>query len=216
MSKTRVPWVWVYALTLMGVSLVVNRWAGVVVAAVLVGFAIWQVRSRAAARARIDEGIWRIRAIRDYSRLVPGKGLWTWLAGDCPTADLSVTPAGLVVTPTRSMRAYGYREQTLPWEGVVSIREENAGYQTPDQKLSFTPLTAFVLALVDEHVFDEGMRETEEEMREHVEGLTDGLGAPLEPGTETVLFTSDAPEGLADAIRRRARGAQRLGLTGRD
>lgn len=216
MSRMRGPVVMAFVLMVTAFYLVADRTIGVPIAAILAGAALWQLRVRAVARARVDDGVWRMHGWLGSWLLIGAGGRGSSLLGP-PRLDLVPTPSGLVCRPSRWGRRAGYEERTLPWDEIVSVREQDIGRTTPDGRFSLTRQTAVVVALLDRWVFDDdGTRESEAEMREAVEGLTDGTGGPVPLGTETALLTTDAPEGLADAIRRHARGAQRLGLTGGD
>lgn len=199
--------------------LVIEPWAGLTLVAIIAAIGAGQMRSRAAARRRRDDGVWRARIWEWHQQLVgPARFGLGWIY-PYATVDVTPRPDGLVLTPTTAARRIGHRARTVPWTDVVSAHEHVPGHDTPDGRLSFTRQTPIEIAFTGEFV-PPIYRPDWEYLGEDVPGPSElagvaeryrsdfraAFGEDAEPGTVPVTFTLEAPEGLASAIRARARG----------
>lgn len=199
--------------------LVFEPWAGLTLAAILGATAAGQMRSRAAARRRTDDGVWRARIWEWREQLVgPARFGLGWIY-PYATVDVTPRPDGLVLTPTAAARRIGHRARTVLWTDIVSVEERAPGHSTPDGRLFFTRQTPIEIAFTGEFVppiyrpdweYLGEDRPSASELAEVAERYRSDframVGEDAEPGTVPVTFTTDAPDGLASAIRARARG----------
>lgn len=209
--------------------LVIEPWAGMFLVAVVAATAGGQMWSRAAARRRVDDGVWRARIWEWRQELVgPARRGLGWTS-PYATVNIETRPDGLVLTPTPGARRLGHRARTIPWTDIASASEGTPRRGTPDGTLSFTRQTPIEIAFTgeiiplilgpdwedpDETRFEAFVERRlsgfidrhQEAIERHLDALEAKLGPGPEPGTIPVTFTSDTPDGLAAAINTRARG----------
>ncbi|MCV2392963.1 hypothetical protein OEB99_01455 [Actinotalea sp. M2MS4P-6] len=202
---------------------------GLFLVAVLGAVLAGQLWSRAAARRRVDDGVWRARIWEWRQELLgPARRGLGWLSLYA-TVDVVARPDGLVLTPSPWARRLGHRARTVAWTDVVSAAEGTPSRSTPDGRLSFTTQTPIEIVFTGQIVplllgpdgeepgesrleaFVErrlsGFVERHQEAIErHLDALEAKFGPGPEPGTLPVTLTSDTPSGLTAAINARARG----------
>ena len=229
-------------LLLLGLVIVlvaIGAWPGALIVVATLGvLGLGQAvlgRRALARRAEIAHqglGFWCGRVYPGYPAPFGEGNRWAaWIYSPYPipttiTSDFE----GLTFTPSRGARRLGRLQPlTLPWTDVVAARSKDLGRVTPDDKISFTPLTQVDIVVTGELVpwfarpdWERALDEAPDDHEAEDEPLTaeeraelfagfaemqrDLLGPDGQLGTVPIVFTTDRPEGLVDLIATRARG----------
>lgn len=127
------------------------------------------VRARRRARRAAAHGFGPYRAkVTGSADLMDalGPGRWWSFLLDAAVLDVTVeSSSGLVLTPTRTTRWFGYRPMTLRWDEIADVSAAEDTFEVGG-KLSLTALTAVSLVVVGDRVSDVYEPLTEDDLDE--------------------------------------------------